>query len=106
MRISLHLQEQVNAAQEERHSLAAEVKSTKQAQEDLKIEIETAKKRQSILIEEIKSPREMDLDTPRSLQQSPLPRSKPAQLYSSVACGIALLAVPVAAVAAFRSRVA
>ena len=48
----------------------------------------------------------MELDKPRSLQQSPLPRSKPAQLYSSVACGIALLAVPVAAVAAFRSRLA
>ena len=99
------MQGQGNAAHEGGASLAAEVKSTKQAQEDLKQEIETAKKRQMLLIEEMKSPRASECLTPQTLQYSPI-KGKHAQIYSSVACGLAILAVPVAAVAAFRARVA
>lgn len=98
------VQGQVNAAHEERESLAAEVKSTKEAQEGLKQEIETAKKQQILILEEIKSPRGSECFSPQSLQHSPV-KGKYGPVYSSIACGVALLAVPVAAVAAFRSRV-
>ena len=45
------------------------------------------------------------ISTPRPSELQQCPKAMHRQLYSSLACGIALVAVPLAAVAAFRSRV-